>query len=68
MADHGLTRVIDKPTREKNVLDLMAVNNPTLLNRIEIIAGIADHDIVLAELDIAPPTARADHAENPNLQ
>ena len=32
----------------------MAVNNPTLLNRIEIIPGIADHDIVLAELNIAP--------------
>ena len=54
LTDHGLTQVIDKPKREKNVLDLMAVNNPTLLNPIEIIPGIADHDIVLAKLDIAP--------------
>ena len=32
LADHGLTQVINKPTREENVLDLMAVNNPMLLN------------------------------------
>ena len=54
LADHGLTQVIDKPTREENMLDLMAVNNPTLLNRTEIIPGISDDNVVFAELDIAP--------------
>ena len=54
LADHGLTQVIDKPTREENILDLVAGNNPTLLNRTEIIPGILDHDVVFAELDITP--------------
>ena len=54
LADHGLIQVIDKPTREENTLDLLAVNNPTLLNRTEVIPGISDHDVVFAELDVAP--------------
>ena len=32
LADHGLVQVVDKPTRQENVLDLLAVNNPTLVN------------------------------------
>ena len=47
-------QVIDKPTREENELDLMAVNNPALRNRIEVIPGISDHDVVFSELDIPP--------------
>ena len=42
LADHGLTQVIDKPTHEENILDLVPGNNPTLLNRTEIIPGISD--------------------------
>ena len=53
LADHGLIQLIDKPTREENTLDLLAVNNPTLLNRTEVIPGISDH-VVFAELDVAP--------------
>ena len=36
LADHGLIQIIDKPTRQENVLDFSAVNNhynPTLINR-----------------------------------
>ena len=54
IADHGLVQVTDKPTRDENTLDLITVNNPTLLNRLEVIPGISDHDAVFAELDISP--------------
>ena len=54
LADHGLTQITDKPTREENVLDLIVVNNPTLVNRLEVIPGISDHDAVFSELDISP--------------
>jgi hypothetical protein len=50
--------VNEKPTRNENVLDLLAINNPTLLNRLEIIPGISDHDAVFAELDISPQKHR----------
>ena len=56
LADHGLTQITDKPTRDENILDLVAINNPTLLNRLEVIPGISDHDAVFAELDISPKT------------
>ena len=54
LADNSLVQVTDQPTREGNVLDLLAVNNPTLVNWVDVIPGISDHDIVYAELDIAP--------------
>ena len=54
LADHGLVQITDKPTREENVLDLIAVNNPSLLNRLEVVLGISDHDVVFAEMDISP--------------
>ena len=54
LADNGLTQIVEIPTRCDNVLDLIAVNNPTLVSRIEVLPGIADHDAVFAEIDINP--------------
>ena len=54
LADRGMTQMIDQPTRGENTLDLIAVNNPTLVNRTEVLPGISDHDIVFAEIDICP--------------
>ena len=52
--DSGLTQLVTKPTRLENTLDLMITNNPTRVNRTEILPGISDHEIVLCELDIRP--------------
>lgn len=52
--DYSLTQMVTKPTRQKNTLDLLLTNNPTRVNRVEVIPGISDHEIVLAELDILP--------------
>ena len=65
LADHGLVQVVDSPTREENVIDLLAVNNPTLVNRVEVIPGISDHDAVFAEIDITPQTRRQTKREVP---
>ena len=54
--DNGLTQLVTKPTRLENTLDLMKTNNPTRVNRTEILPGISDHDVVLCELDITPTT------------
>ena len=54
IADKGMSQVIDQPTRADNTLDLLVVNNPTLINRTEILPGISDHDVVFAEVDISP--------------
>ena len=54
--DNGLTQLFTKPTRLQNTLDLTITNNPTRVNRTEILSGISDHEIVLGELDISPTT------------
>ena len=56
--DNGLTQLVTTPTRLENTLDLMITNNPTRVNRTEMLPGISDHEIlvVLCELDISPTT------------
>jgi len=54
--DHGLTQLIDVPTRNQNTLDLLITNLPNKIMRSETIPGISDHDIVYSELDINPVT------------
>ena len=54
LADHGLTQVIDQPTRGDNVLDLFVMNNPMLVNRTEILPGISNHNIIFTEINISP--------------
>ena len=54
LADYGLTQVIDQPNRGDNTLDLLVMNNPTLVNRTEILPEISDHNIVFTETDIIP--------------
>lgn len=52
--DFNLTQVIDKPTREKNILDLLFTNNPSLIKSTANAPGISDHDIVVADSDTKP--------------
>ena len=52
--DYGLTQHVNKPTRLNNTLDLFVTNNPTLINNIEVLPGLADHNAVLIEDDISP--------------
>ncbi|KAK6188800.1 hypothetical protein SNE40_004902 [Patella caerulea] len=52
--DHGLVQLVEEPTRNNNILDLMLTNLPSKVQRVEVIPGIADHDIVFTELDLSP--------------
>ena len=52
--DFGLIQIIHKPTRGDNTLNLMITNNPTNINRTEVLPGISDHDCCYTELDINP--------------
>ena len=54
MADHNLTQIVEEPTRGENTLDLICTNNPSQVNRVYTIPGIADHNGVFAELDVRP--------------
>ena len=58
LVDTGLVQLIEQPTRQDNILDLMITNLPNQIPRAEIITGISDHDIVFVELNIAPTKLR----------
>ena len=51
-----MEQVVDKPTREDKILDLLFTNNKSSLQKIEILPDIgkSDHEIVFAEIDTQP--------------
>ncbi len=52
--DHGLTQIIEEPTRADNTLDLIITNRPNQINRTQILPGISDHNVVYTELEVKP--------------
>ena len=52
--DHDMTQMVSESTRNDKVLDLLLISNPTLINKIQIIPGISDHDIVSAIVNARP--------------
>ena len=47
--DLGLTQIVVMPTRGNNTLDLIMTNHPSSINRVELMRGLSDHDIVNVE-------------------
>ncbi|MEW8546063.1 MAG: hypothetical protein AB2693_21280, partial [Candidatus Thiodiazotropha sp.] len=52
--DSCLTQVVCEPTRESNILDLFLTNNPTLVDSVNVVPGIADHQAVVAVVRLRP--------------
>lgn len=51
---YDLKQVIDKPTRENNILDFVLTNTPDFFSEcnIEILKSITDHNIVTLKIDL----------------
>ena len=52
--DTGMCQSDLKPTRYENILDLLITNSPILVNRIETIPGLSDHEVIFGGVDISP--------------
>ena len=50
--------MVSEPTRCGNVFDLFLISNHTLVQKVEIVPGIADHDIMIADINVKPQTAQ----------
>ena len=50
--------MVRKPTRKGNVLDLFLTSNRTLVNKVEILSGISDHEISISNVSIKPKMSR----------
>jgi len=49
--DSNLAHTVSLPTRDSNILDLFFTTNPTLVQRVSILPGISDHDIVQIQVN-----------------
>ena len=56
--DFSLVQVVSEPTRGENVLDFFLTSNHTLVDNIKISPGIADHDIVVANVNVKPKISK----------
>ena len=50
--------MVTDPTRLDNVLDLFMTSNHTLVQKVEIYPGLADHDVMAADVNIKPTLGR----------
>ena len=46
--------MVTSPTRENNILDLVFINVPFLVQNASILPGLSDHDMVYVEILISP--------------
>ncbi|KAI8484554.1 hypothetical protein Bbelb_376610, partial [Branchiostoma belcheri] len=53
MDNHGLFQTVQEPTRNGNLLDLVLVNNPNIIEKTSVVPGISDHDMVLVDVNLA---------------
>ena len=56
--DFSLVQMVTEPTRRENVLDLFLTTYHTLVQKTEILPGIADHDIMVADVNVTPQVGR----------
>ena len=61
MDDFGLVQMLSKPTRGDNVLALFLTSNQTLVNKVEILSGISDHEIAISNISVKPKMGQPIH-------
>ena len=52
--DFNLTQLVKDPTRFDNILDLFLTTNETLVDKVSILPGLSDHNIVSVEMNLKP--------------
>jgi hypothetical protein len=56
--DHALEQMVSKHTyiteSSQSTLDLIFANNSTFINKVEVIPGISDHEVVYVESSLRP--------------
>ena len=53
MEKSGLEQIVDFPTRDRNLLDIFAINRPSLIQSCRPLPGVSDHERVLVNSDIS---------------
>ena len=58
MSDFDLSQMVRDPTGQGNILDLFLTTNHTLVNSVNIISGLSDHNIVKCLVDTKPSSTK----------
>ena len=54
--DSNLTQTVSLPTSDSNIIDLFFTTHPTLVQRVSILPGISNHDIVQIQVNTSSET------------
>ena len=49
----GFSQLVTTPTRGHNILNLFATNRPTLIEHLNVISGVSDHEIIKVESSLS---------------
>ena len=63
MQEHGLEQIVNQPTRQHNILDLFFLNYPSTKYTIDILPGLADHDIVCVDIEMGSEISKQNPRE-----
>ena len=63
MQEHGLEQIVNQPTRQHNILDLFFLNYPSTKYTINILPGLADHDIVCVDIEMGSEISKQNPRE-----
>ena len=50
--EHSLDQVVQEPTRQSNILDIVLTTIPSLVKSVIVEPGMSDHDLVVTDLNI----------------
>ena len=56
--DFSFVQMVTEPTRQENFIDLFLTTNHTQFQKTEILPSIADHDIIVADVNVTPQVGR----------
>ena len=51
--DNSLEQLIQEPTRENHILDLLFCSDPSTITNIQIVPGISDHDAICFQINLS---------------
>ena len=50
MNDYGFEQLVTQPTRENNLLDLVLKTDPNIIDNVQVVPGISDHEAIICQL------------------
>ena len=56
--DLSLTQMVKEPTRGRIILDLVFTSNPNLVQSVQVISGMSDHDALITDVNMRPAVNR----------